>query len=100
MLLKNIKIYLNNRYKGTIRNIQYFLKNFSKIEIQDHEKNTDINSDIWIFDSSSKLTRYSLYSAFCYFLTNQLDSRKLDYAVLICASGLAFVKLELLQKSK
>ncbi len=93
MLLKNIKIYLNNRYKGTIKNIQYFLKNFSKIEIQDHEKNTDIKSDIWIFDSSSKLTRYSLYSAFCYFLTNQLDSRKLDYAVLICASGPGFCQV-------
>ena len=93
MLLKNIKIYLNNRYKGTIHNIYYFLKNFASREIKNLEQKIDTKSDIWIFDSSSKLTRYSLYSVFSFLLTSELRKRKLNYAILMCASGPGFCQV-------
>ena len=77
MLLKNINNFLNNRYKGTFHNIYYFLKSFSSLEIKNLKQKIDTKSDIWIFDSSSKLTRYSLYSAFSFLITSELDKKKL-----------------------
>lgn len=93
MLLKNINIYLNNRYKGTFHNIYYFLKNFSSIEIKNKKQKIYTENDIWIFDSSSKLTRYSLFSVFTILLTSELSKKKLNYAVLMCASGPGFCQV-------
>ncbi len=93
MLLKNINNFLNNRYKGTFHNIYYFLKNFSSLEIKNLKQKIDTKSDIWIFDSSSKLTRYSLYSAFSFLITSELDKKKFNYAILMCASGPGFCQV-------
>ena len=66
-------------------------KNFS-YENRKYLKNYNIESnftknDIWIFDSSSKLNKISLFSAFTYLLSNELNNKNLKFSTLICASG-------------
>jgi hypothetical protein len=69
------------------------LKSFSSLEIKNLKQKIDTKSDIWIFDSSSKLTRYSLYSAFSFLITSELDKKKFNYAILMCASGPGFCQV-------
>ena len=90
MLLNKFKALLNNYFKGSLNNLFVIFKNFS-YECK-YLKNYNIESnftknDIWIFDSSSKLNKISLFSAFTYLLSNELNNKNLKFSTLICASG-------------
>lgn len=91
MLLNKFKALLNNYFKGSLNNLFVIFKNFS-YENRKYLKNYNIESnftknDIWIFDSSSKLNKISLFSAFTYLLSNELKNKNLKFSTLICASG-------------
>ena len=79
MLFNKIKAYLNNHFKGSLNNLFFvfqnlFNKNFKNISNYDLESDIKKN-DIWIFDSSSKLNKMSIFSAFSYLLSNELHKK-------------------------
>ena len=92
MLFNKIKAYLNNYFKGSLNNLFFifqniFNKDFKSIHNYDVESVIKKN-DIWIFDSSSKLNKMSIFSAFAYLLSNELPKEKnIEFSVLVCASG-------------
>ncbi len=91
MLFNKIKAYLNNHFKGSLNNLFFvfqnlFNKNFKNISNYDLESDIKKN-DIWIFDSSSKLNKMSIFSAFSYLLSNELHKKNMKFSVLVCASG-------------
>ncbi len=91
MLFNKIKAYLNNYFKGSLNNLFFvfqnlFNKNFKNISNYDLESDIKKN-DIWIFDSSSKLNKMSIFSAFSYLLSNELHKKNMKFSVLVCASG-------------
>ena len=97
MLFNKIKSYLNDYFKGSLNNLLFIFHNLFDKDIKNinnYDIESDINkNDIWIFDSSSKLNKMSIYSAFAYLLSNELQEKKIKFSILVCASGPGYCQI-------